>query len=184
MTNHSVPSTTSRSGSRSAKVRASLGQLILRTHRRGSHGSPRNTLAILKAQQEASVDGIPVVDHDGTVLSYNTRFLEIWEIPLASAESATNHEMLRHAAQRVVEFEPFIELIRHVHDHPETGRTDDQVTLRDGRTLARTSVPVVVASGRITGRAWYFRDITDARRSEVLQSALFRIAQLRRETSD
>jgi PAS domain-containing protein len=37
-----------------------------------------DTLAILQAQQEATVDGILVVDHKGRILTYNQRYQEIW----------------------------------------------------------------------------------------------------------
>ncbi|HEX2061999.1 MAG TPA: PAS domain S-box protein, partial [Thermoanaerobaculia bacterium] len=53
--------------------------------------------------------------------------------------------------------------------------------LKDGRTLARASVPVIV-DGHIRGRSWYFRDVTEAVKAEKLQSALFRIAQISRES--
>ena len=36
-----------------------------------------SSLAILRAQQEATLDGILVVDTEGRILSHNRRFLEI-----------------------------------------------------------------------------------------------------------
>ena len=54
---------------------------------RGKGDSLRTTVAILKAQQEATLDGILVVDHAGKILSYNRRFLEIWGIPASVATS-------------------------------------------------------------------------------------------------
>jgi len=49
----------------------------------------RTSLAILRAQQEATLEGTLVVDPQGKVISYNRRFLQIWRIP----------ECLNHRAQ-------------------------------------------------------------------------------------
>ncbi len=43
--------------------------------------SLRTAFAILKAQQEATLDGILIVGSEGSILSYNRRFLDIWGIP-------------------------------------------------------------------------------------------------------
>jgi PAS domain-containing protein len=37
--------------------------------------------ALLKAQQEAALDGILVIDEKGAIASYNRRFCEMWQIP-------------------------------------------------------------------------------------------------------
>ncbi len=143
----------------------------------------RMSLGILQAQQEATLDGILVVDGHGRVLSFNRRFLEIWGIPENSARDGNDNELLGYAADLVCDWDAFIELVNHLYEHPHEVRTDDEVPLKDGRILSRASVPVV-SRGKIIGRAWYFRDITEAYQDKALQSALFRIAELsRHETS-
>ena len=67
----------------------------------------RTTVAILKAQQEATLDGILVVDNDGRVLSYNRRFLELWRIP-ADAELSDDRSLLVRAREAVADWETFI----------------------------------------------------------------------------
>ncbi|HEX6160694.1 MAG TPA: PAS domain S-box protein, partial [Thermoanaerobaculia bacterium] len=141
----------------------------------------RTTVAILRAQQDATVDGILVVDNAGHILTYNRRFLEIWGIPPEVAAAANDNELLGYAAEQVENWPAFIELVNHLYEHPEEVRTDDPVPLRDGRILERTTVPVR-SGGTIEGRAWYFRDVTEQRKAEKLQQALFRIAQLSRES--
>jgi diguanylate cyclase (GGDEF)-like protein/PAS domain S-box-containing protein len=165
--------------SRLARARTALARW-LRDGNRSSRSSLRTTIAILKAQQEATLDGILVVDKEGRILSYNQRFLEIWGIPPSSAATADDNELLGYAAERVADWDAFIELVNHLYTHPEEVRTDDRVELKDGRTLSRASVPVRSGKG-VTGRAWYFRDVTEKVKGEVLQSALFRIARLSRE---
>src|SRR5438445_585839 len=145
--------------------------------------SLRTTIAILKAQQEASLDGILIVDGDGRVLSYNRRFLEIFGIPEEAAHGADEKQLLAFAAQRITHKESFIELVNYLYKHPQEVRTGDPIALKDGRILMRASMPILT-DGRSTGRAWYFRDVTEQDRGEAMQNALFRIAQMTRETTN
>jgi diguanylate cyclase (GGDEF)-like protein/PAS domain S-box-containing protein len=141
--------------------------------------SLRTTVAILKAQQDATLDGILVVDLAGEVLSLNRRFIDIWGIPHEVARTSTDNELLQYAAKQVTDRDSFIREISYIYEHPDEVRTGDIIPLKDSRVLSRASVPVVT-DGRITGRAWYFRDMSEQRKSEKLHSALFRIAELTR----
>jgi diguanylate cyclase (GGDEF)-like protein/PAS domain S-box-containing protein len=140
----------------------------------------RTTIAILRAQQEATLDGILVVDTEGRILSYNRRFLEIWGIPAAVAANADDNTLLGYAADAVADWSSFIDAVNYLYEHPTEVRTEDPVPLKDGRILTRASVPVIVGS-EIRGRAWYFRDITEAVKADRLQEALFRISRLSHE---
>jgi diguanylate cyclase (GGDEF)-like protein/PAS domain S-box-containing protein len=168
-----------RSAPRPSRVRRALARL-LRNARFRSRDSLQTTVAILKAQQEATVEGILVVDNKGNVLSYNRRFLEIWRIPGDVAARADDNELLGYAAEAVENWDSFIELVSHLYEHPDEVRTADKVLLKDGRVLSRATLPIIV-DGAIRGRSWYFRDITEEQKSEQLQQALFHIAQLTRE---
>src|ERR1700704_2762998 len=79
----------------------------------------RTTIAILKAQQEATFDGILVVDLDGKILSYNRRFLEIWGIPPDVAARADDNELLGYAVESVADWDAFIESVNYLYQHPE-----------------------------------------------------------------
>ena len=166
------------------RARRALARVRELRRSRAARKSLRTMVAILKAQQEATLDGILVVDNEGRVLSYNRRFLEIWGIPENVAHKADDNELLGYAAEAVVGWDKFIELVNHLYTHPHEVRSSDRVDLKDGRLLSRATVPVVDDGGRITGRAWYFRDISEEKRNETLQAALFHIAQLTRESRD
>ncbi|HEX7421202.1 MAG TPA: PAS domain S-box protein, partial [Thermoanaerobaculia bacterium] len=168
------------STSRLDRARDALRRLFGRKRAKGD--SLRTTVAILKAQQEATLDGILVVDGAGKILSYNRRFLEIWGVPASVASKANDEQLLAYAAGAVVDWSEFIATVEHLYAHPSEVRGGDTIALKDGRILARTSVPVLTADDSIAGRAWYFRDITEAKRADRLQSALFRIAELSRES--
>src|ERR1041385_8637964 len=150
-------------------------------HAGRARASLRTTVGILKAQQEATIDGILVVDTEGKILSYNRRFLDIWQVPHEVAATADDNELLGYAAERVADWDSFIELVNYLYHHRDETRSNDIVPLKDGRVLSRATVPVR-AGDRITGRAWYFRDVTEDIRHQSLQSALFHIARLSRES--
>jgi diguanylate cyclase (GGDEF)-like protein/PAS domain S-box-containing protein len=169
--------------SRVSRARGALTRILTARRTHASRKSLRTTIAILKAQQEATLDGILVVDREGQVLSYNQRFLDIWGIPPDVATTGDDNELLGYASEAVNDWDDFIELVNYLYSHPDEVRTGDEVHMKDGRVLSRASVPVV-ANGQMTGRAWYFRDITEQRKASVLQGALFRIAQLSRDSRD
>jgi diguanylate cyclase (GGDEF)-like protein/PAS domain S-box-containing protein len=175
------PASEQQSSSRLQQAKRALLRLVRRVRRRMPAASVRTANAILKAQQEATLDGILVIDANGRVLTWNRRFLEIWRIPEDVVTGADDNELLGYAADRVADWDSFIEVVNHLYEHPGEVRTDDPVLLRDGRVLSRASVPVMVG-GHVKGRAWYFRDITEGIRAQKLQAALFRIAQLSRES--
>ena len=164
--------------SRVQRARHLLARMV-RSGRR-SVGEARTAMAILRAQQDVTLDGILVVDNAGRILSYNRRFLEIWGIPEEVAHDADDNTLLGYAAAAVENWDAFIDLVNHLYEHPTEIRSDDPVPLKDGRILSRASMPVLVGD-EVRGRAWYFRDVTNSVKAERLQAALFRISQLSRE---
>ena len=163
-----------------AHARSALAKWLRAGRTRASHESLRTTVAILRAQQEATLDGILVVDDGGAILSYNRRFLDMWGIPEEAARAADDNELLGFASEKVKNWDEFIEVVNYLYAHPDEVRSNDTVLLKDGRVLSRSSVPII-SGRRIRGRAWYFRDVTESVRNEAIQSALFRIATLSRD---
>ncbi|HEY5611203.1 MAG TPA: EAL domain-containing protein [Thermoanaerobaculia bacterium] len=154
-----------------------------RSHAERARESLKTNLAILKAQQDATLDGILVVDPEGKILSYNRRFTEIWGIPNEVAQRGDDAELLKYAFSAVAEWDEFIAKVEHLYAHPLESRADDTIELNDGRILSRSTVPVL-AEGAVAGRAWYFRDITESHRAATLQAALFRISEMTHASKD
>ena len=138
-----------------ANARNALARWLRGGRTRASHESLRTTVAILRAQQEATLDGILVVDDQGAILSYNRRFLEMWGIPEETARGADDNELLGFASEKVEDWDEFIELVHHLYTHPDIVRSNDIVLLKDGRVLSRASVPISVkllrSASRMTG---------------------------------
>ena len=120
---------------------------------------------LLSTQQEVSIDGILVVDENGTIISFNRRFVEIWAIPNDVVESKSDERALQSVMGNLVDPDEFIAKVRHLYENrSETSR--DEIALKDGRILDRYSAPMLGDDGKYYGRIWYFRDITKRKRSE------------------
>jgi diguanylate cyclase (GGDEF)-like protein/PAS domain S-box-containing protein len=115
---------------------------------------------ILVTQQEASIDGILIVDENGVVISHNRRFADMWGLDPAMIISRNHVEALRPVLSKPVDPEGFIERLRFLYEHrEEKGR--DEIALNDGRLFDRYSSPMVGPDGTYYGRVWYLRDVTE-----------------------
>src|SRR5882672_1161662 len=114
-----------------------------RASKGGALSSLRTTVAILKAEQDAMLDGVLVVDPDGRVVSHNRRFLEIWGIPEGVAAQGDDRQLLGYAANKVAHWDSFIDQVNYLYKHPSEIRTGDPIALKDGRVLLRASIPVI-----------------------------------------
>ena len=118
----------------------------------------------LAVQQENSPDGILVVDENHQAISFNTRYLEIWDIPPSiaaeSLEARTAHVLGQLADP------DGIQALLKVVDADPTGTFSAEVRLRDGRCLDMHTSPLLGQGGANYGRTWYYRDITDRRKAE------------------
>lgn len=126
---------------------------------------------LLSTQQDASIDGILVVDENTKILSYNSRFVEIMAIPSQLLEAREDEPVLKYVTGRMVDPQVFLEKVRYLYEHRQVC-SRDEIVLRDGKTLDRYSVPLLSADGSYYGRLWSFRDITEHRRAEQEKSRL------------
>lgn len=122
--------------------------------------------ALLESQNEATVDALLVVGPDGSIISSNRRFAEMWNIPEHILDLGSDDAAIEAVLDQVEDPSAFLSRIQHLYAHP-TEHSRDEITLRDGRILDRWSAPLRHAEADITfGRAWFFRDVTEERRAE------------------
>ena len=123
----------------------------------------RNVL--LSAQQEASLDGVLVVDEKARILSYNRRFIEIWGLPAKLVADNADEPVLQFVTAQMQDPRSFLQQVQYLYEHrEETSR--DELILADGRVLDRYSAPIFGPEERYYGRVWYMRDITERKRAD------------------
>ena len=115
---------------------------------------------------EATIDGIVIVSDEGEWLAVNKRFLEMWDVPAAIAESKSNDNFLRWVKGKLADPEKYLARIRFIDDHPGD-ESRDNLVLKVGRTFDRYSAPLTGEDGSSYGRIWYHRDITEQKQAEL-----------------
>ncbi len=136
--------------------------------------------AIMRAQGESGVEGLLVVSPDGELLSFNSRFAELWGFSEDVLETRSDHEALADAMTRLVDPEHFIAEVEATYANPVSPRRDE-IHFLDGRVLDRYGAPLRLNDDTYLGWAWYFRDITAERRAqEALMESGERFALLAR----
>ncbi len=122
------------------------------------------TNAFLKAQQEAGVDGILVVDEFKQVVYYNQNFYQIWQIPESIVQQGDDQKILEFSITKPQNTEEFMARVNYLYQHPNLA-SREEVLLKDGRTLDRYTTPIY-SDGIYYGRIWFFRDITERKAIE------------------
>jgi len=120
---------------------------------------------LLATQQEAAIDGILVVDDKGKIISFNRRFVDMWNIPQEVIASESDQRALESVFAQLKNPVEFMERVRYLYEHQrDTSR--EEISLKDGRIFDRYSAPLIGADGVYYGRVWFFRDITERKQAE------------------
>ncbi|HUW53298.1 MAG TPA: EAL domain-containing protein [Rhodanobacter sp.] len=130
--------------------------------------------AILKTQQETSLDGILVIDESGKVISHNQQFVSLWQLSPQLVNERMDALVLQSVAGQLENAEAFAARIGYLNTHRDE-TSHDEMRLKDGRTIDRYSAPCNGPDGRHYGRVWYFRDITERKRAESRVADLSRV---------
>ncbi len=115
--------------------------------------------ALLEAHNQASVDGILLVDARGKILSYNERFVEIWNMPQPIVAAKDDEAALVFAMSELVNPQQFIDKVKHFYAHP-TEKSYDELEFKDGKIVERNGYPVIGRDGIYYAWSWTFKDVT------------------------
>ncbi|MEH2045786.1 PAS domain-containing sensor histidine kinase [Nostoc sp.] len=147
--------------------------------------------AVLQAQQEASIDGILIIDENLTVTSFNQKFSQLWQIPAAILETCDDRQLLGWVLDKLVNPDEFLAKVEYLYQHPEES-CRDEIFLKSGKIFERYSAPVhkqqgacgeISPLGDYYGRIWYYRDITEYKQAEAeLKASKQRLALLIEQT--
>jgi signal transduction histidine kinase/ActR/RegA family two-component response regulator len=124
------------------------------------------SLALARAVQDATAEGLLVIGSDRKVSTANRRFFEMWRIPPELIEARDDLRMLAFVRDQLADPDAMFERVRYFYDHPDESG-NDELTLKDGRVYERFTAPVRSANGQPPDRLWWFRDITERRKLEL-----------------
>lgn len=122
------------------------------------------SLAMMKATLDAASDGILVTDGQYRVTAFNEKFAQMWQVPAAALDAADHRSVANVIAAFFVDRQAFVERIEAIY-HSDEPTSFDVLELTDGRVVERQSSPQVLG-GRVVGRVWTYRDITEQRQAE------------------
>ncbi|WP_041739841.1 AAA family ATPase [Calothrix sp. PCC 6303] len=131
--------------------------------------------ATLESQREASFDGILIVDENRKIVFHNQLFREIFQVPDKIMHTFDDHQLLQYVMAQAENPVAFVTKIEYLYQNPDL-TSHDEIALKEGRTLERRSMGVRTTyvgeaspEGKNYGRIWYFRDISEAKRDEVIR---------------
>jgi PAS domain S-box-containing protein len=127
--------------------------------------------ALLEAESETTIDGILVVGVTGQVLLANRQFARMWNIPEEAISTKDDKKLMEHALGQIKDSDAFLEKVNYLYTH-ESEKSRDEIELKDGRVFDRYSSPLQDSTGKLYGRIWYFRDMSERREVERTKSEI------------
>ncbi len=115
--------------------------------------------SLAEAALEATNNGILVIDRNRRVIKYNSRFVELWKIPLIFLKSDKDEELLNFISDQVTNPLQFLDKLIALYSRPEEAGSFDTIFLKNGRIFECFSKPIRLDS-KVIARIWIFRDIT------------------------
>lgn len=141
------------------------------------------SLSLLQATIESTADGILAVDGGGKVVSFNRKFAQMWQLPDFLLDSRDSNQILGLGINQLKHPEIFLCRAKELSDRP-AAESYDIIEFQDGRIFERYSLPQHTG-GKITGRVFSFRDVTERLQSEEkLRKSEERFHLLTRATND
>src|ERR1700722_12078440 len=107
-------------------------------------------LAVTRATLEATVDGILAIDGAGQITGWNSKFLELWQVPGEVIETGDADKVRAGVAKQLKDPERYRTRIAEI--EATLSNSFDLLELADGRQIERYSEVILVennAAGRV-----------------------------------
>ena len=122
--------------------------------------------SLLNASLQSTNDGILIVNRQGSIVTWNQKFLELWNLSDSNVSSRDDSAVISSILSQLTYPERFLSKVQELYANPEA-TSFDLIEFLDGRTFERYSQPQRL-DNEVLGRVWSFRDIT--RRKNVEDS--------------
>lgn len=129
------------------------------TQKRIAEQKLHETVSLFSSTFESTADGIVVMSLDRRIITFNTKFHDMWGLPSNVEHKGDADEMIGHICEQLEEPELFLAELDRLYSDPYLA-TDTLVRLNDGRIYERYSQPQFT-DGKPVGRVCCFRDITE-----------------------
>lgn len=121
-------------------------------------------LARLHATLDAATDGILITDEQMRVTDFNERFVRMWQMPDSALKPQHHAALMEVISTLLPDPEEYKARVAAIYrDSPPV--SFDVLLPRGGRVIERQSRRQVVG-GRVAGRVWIYRDVTEQRHAE------------------
>lgn len=128
--------------------------------------------ALFRSAIDSSLLGFYVVDNrTDNILYFNRRFCEIWAIEHLEAGMKSgelkNNDILPDCIPSIADLPSFIESCKPLQSEEYRATIEDEIALKDGRTIRRFSSQVRDIKDRYFGRLYLFEDITQKKQMQA-----------------
>ncbi len=152
---------------RSLQRRAETELLEARVQLEARSAQLSNTVSLLYATLQSSLDAIVAIDLSCRIVTFNNRFALLLDLPeevIASGDTKVTDDRIK---QLVADRDLFTKRAQERIQHPEIA-TFDEISFRDGRTFERYATPQLIDSASV-GVVVTWRDISERKRTEAAQ---------------
>jgi PAS domain S-box-containing protein len=143
-------------------IKGVIGSALDITQQKKTEKELEKSVSLLRATLDSTADGILVLDHEGSIVTYNKKFLEMWRIPEELAASSDRDELLAFVLDQVSDPGGFVQLAMRSYARHDA-ETFEVIDFKDGRIFERVTRPQMLG-GRSVGKVLSFRDVTARRR--------------------
>lgn len=142
-----------------------LGTVIDVTEERRAQEASRYQHLLLRAQQDLSPDGIMIDEINGTILSWNARFMELWGLTEADLRQGRS-ALFALILSQLVDASSAEAKIKSLYHNLRAELAGEEVELRNGKIYLMLSRSLIDDNNLGRGRIWFVRDITESKRHE------------------
>jgi PAS domain S-box-containing protein len=126
-------------------------------------------LAVTRSTLEATEDGILAIDGTGRVMNWNSKFLEIWQVPPEVIQERDPNKVRAVIARQLRDPEHYRARIAEI--EATASKSFDLLDLADSRQIERYS-EVILVENEAAGRVWSFRNVTERNQSDLISRRL------------